>query len=316
MPSPIFQAIRNVAHATNAHILSPLDRFFRAQNPQQLPPPLFVIGVPRSGTTLTYQLLTYQFQTGYLIDSHNLFFGCPNLVTRLAKPFIKRPRPTFISTYGRTNYRFAPAESGVFWLRWFPVDDERGHYVLPDTPNNEHTQTIQPTLQSLAHILNRPMVFKSVYLTVAVGALAQLLPDALFILVERDLLYNCQSLLLARQKKGGGEWWSVRPPSYQQWLQLPLWQQVARQVYFTQQIARRDLSQYANGRYYTLSYEALCQNPHEQLAQFANWLVPYGYQTYPDGQVPLNFTVSTQWKLDESLRHQIQTELARLEETV
>jgi hypothetical protein len=311
-PPPLFQGAKQLAYALNHHLLARLDRVFLARHPTPPPPPLFIVGVPRSGTTLAYQIITQQIQVGYLIDTHNLFFGCPNLLTRLVAPFVGRPYPVFESTYGKTDYRFAPAESGVFWLRWFPADNVLGHYVPPATVNSEDYVTLRSNLESLAHILHKPMIFKSVYLSLAIGALAQLLPDALFIFVERDLLLNCQSMLIARQKQGDS-WWSVRPPYYQQWLDYPLWQQVTRQVFVTHQVLRRDLQQYAPSRYYHVSYRALCQQPHQFVRELTAWLAPYGYQSYADWQIPAKFTISTQWKLGEDIRQLIQTELNKLE---
>ena len=49
-----------------------IDNLFIVQK-RGYPPPLFILGVPRSGTTLTYQVVTTQFDVSYFLHLYLLF---------------------------------------------------------------------------------------------------------------------------------------------------------------------------------------------------------------------------------------------------
>lgn len=298
--SLMYNGLRLANHTLNNSLLRWLDVLARIHQPNISTPPLFILGVPRSGTTLAYQLITYKFQVGYVVNAHNLFFGCPKLTSLLLHPFLKRPRPVFESSYGRPKYQLSPAETGAFWRNWFLPDDVLGHYIPPTNISSKAKIELPKTLASLQHIHQRPMVFKSVYLSLAAGTLAQIFPNARFIMVTRDILCNCQSLLFARKKHGQG-WWSVRPPGYKAWLKEPLWKQVAYQVCSTQMILQQELEKYATGRYFHLPYELLCAKPRERLADLGRWLAQVGYMKYDSELIPASFNASTQRKVDAKL---------------
>ena len=309
MNSVLFEKARRFSGIINSR-LAQLDRLFLAPQLIELPPPLFILGVPRSGTTLTYQLITQQLRVGYFIEPMNLLFGCPNLILRLAAPFLFRPHPVFVSHFGKTDSPFAPAESGAFWFRWFPRDGELGHYSDPDQLQLGRFQSLLTNIKSMSQITQKPMVFKSVYLDMSAGILAQIMPEARFILVKRNYLHNCQSLLLARQRqRKPDEWWSVKPPHYREWLSQPLWKQVSNQVYATQVIVERDLRKFAAGRFLEITYEQLCARPRELIHELSDWLRPLGYHAFPDMRIPEVFRASSQIRLDDSLTQKFKSHL-------
>ena len=167
----------------------------------------------------------------------------------------------------------------------------------------------------MAEILGRPMVFKNLYLTMAAGALARILPDARFILVHRDPVMVCQSVMRGRnQQTNPQNWWSIKPPHYREWLTLPVWQQVVRQVYYSDALPRQDLQRYAPDRTLELEYIELCQQPLACLHRLEEWLEPTGYQIYRDCRVPPGFPVSAQLSLDPACVDRIRSELIQLEE--
>ena len=178
--------------------------------PSNFPEPIFIVGAPRSGTTLTYQVVTQQFKVGYFTSQMNYLFGIPNIVMRLLAPFVSRPKPNFRSSYGHINGLFAPSENGNFWFRWLPRDGIQGHFVEANLESLQDYQSMYRSVGSMATILGVPMVFKSVYFSMVIGILAQVFPKARFIFVRRDRLLTCQSLYLARQRrKCPSDWWSV-----------------------------------------------------------------------------------------------------------
>ncbi|MHB1241757.1 MAG: hypothetical protein B7Z66_07580 [Chromatiales bacterium 21-64-14] len=305
----ILRAARRALVAVN-RVIAPVDRLFRASGPQPAPP-LFIIGAPRSGTTLTYQLVTQEFQAGYFTEIMNYLFGAPNLVLRVLQPFLGRPKPVFESRYGRISGLLAPAENGNFWFRWFPRDGVQGHYLAGGAIKPARYRDMVETVASLSVVLGHPLVFKNVYLTMTVGPLARIFPDARFLLVRRDPVLVIQSVLKARAARTGREtWWSVKPPGYRRLLAQPLWQQAVEQVKAVERIARRDLEAWAPGRFMELRYEDLCTDPRGALDSIQEWLAPLGYRRHARNRVPASFPVADRIHLSPELLKDIQDRLS------
>lgn len=303
--------LRQCVRAVN-NALRPLDAALAPSPAADAPPPLFILGAPRSGSTLTYQLVTQHFQVSYMTAPLGYAYGMIHTLSRLMRPWLGRPRAVYESHYGRTPGLFAPSEHANYWFQWFTEDAQLGHYCDPQSVDPAACADLRRSLATLATITGRPWVFKNLYLGMCAGALARLLPEARFILVQRDPLLICQSVLCGREQQGGGEWWSVKPPYYRQWLELPPWQQVARQVFYAMEIPRRDLKRHAPGRWQEVDYAELCRDPQATLRQLQEWLAPLGYRSYADSRVPQSFEASGTLRLEPALAEQIRAEFDRL----
>ena len=95
-------------------------------------PILYIVGVPRSGTTLLSQLVSRYCPVGYI---NNLIARCwlrPSVGIALSRClFGDRAREgiTFHSSYGATQEVVGPHEFGYFWRHWLPLDQ------APNTPS-------------------------------------------------------------------------------------------------------------------------------------------------------------------------------------
>jgi hypothetical protein len=310
--------MRNLAKRVLALInkgLAPIDALFMQDDDSATVPPLFIVGAPRSGTSLTYQLVTQQIRVGYFISAMNYLYGAPNLLMKIMKPFLGRPRPVFDSAYGKTPGVLAPAENGNFWFRWFPMDGEQGHYVGPSGLRPESCAEMKRAVDSMTRIVGRPMVFKSVYLSMTVAALARTFPQARFLFVRREAFFVCQSLLLARlDRPNPREWWSVKIAGYRSLLSEPIWRQVTDQVYHTDRLLERDLAEHASGRYLELRYEDLCRDPRGHIRNLCEWLGPVGFTAYADMRIPDVFKLSRDIRVSSDVAAQIKQRLRELNE--
>ena len=300
---------RGALHRINK-LLSPIDSHL-LMNGAPVAPPLFIVGAPRSGTTLTYQVITQQMRVSYFTAVMNYLYGAPNLITRVLKPFYHRPTPIFESTYGKIPSALSPAENANFWFQWFPEDGEQGHYVEPADLRLDFYSGLKDTVDSLSRITGRPMVFKNLYLSMVVGTLAQIFKDARFIFVSRDRFYTCQSLYQARFERSKSQhWWSVKIPQYRELQSMPLWYQVVDQVVCTESIVQEGLDKFAHDRYMKIRYEDLCARPHQIVKHFQDWLSPLGYEIYADIRVPQRFDVSMDKSLPADLIRKINGRLS------
>jgi len=94
--------------------------------------PIFIIGLPRSGSTFIYQLITQIFDLVYidnlLTPGREALFSSACISHRLFKD---KPHYNYSSTYGNTleGGLHAPSETGSLWYRWIPVDPENVIHV-------------------------------------------------------------------------------------------------------------------------------------------------------------------------------------------
>lgn len=222
--------------------------------------PIFILGLPRSGSTFLYQLLTSLFDVIYFdnlvnLGRNNLFFS-----VGLSNFFYKnRVHNSFSSDYGNTDDSglHAPSEAGTLWYRWFPKDAvEIGLGELSDKAKNDLKQNIS----SLIGRHNKPLLIKNLYMVHRMKVLKEVFPDARYIYIQRDPLYIAQSIYQARLKNlkdPKTEWWSVPVPGYESLLKLPVEEQIAHQVNSLQRIIREELSDIDPAKILEVKYEEL-----------------------------------------------------------
>ncbi|MFW6271764.1 MAG: sulfotransferase family protein [Desulfosalsimonas sp.] len=220
---------------------------------------VFIVGAPRTGTTLFYQVLTNMLNVGYLSNLSNLFYH--SLMTGMVfhdRLFGARPHNSFISDNGRTRRWIDVNESGKFWYQWYPkdtpcLDDE----VLAGTDFSEMVSTIR----RIQARLGKPLVFKNQTNSQRVSSLARLFPDSFFIHVTRDPLATAKSIIRQRKRMLGSpeKWYSIKPENYEQIKNFDYVEQVVRQIYGVDQMIKRDFAQLDADRCMTVKYEDLGQ---------------------------------------------------------
>ena len=130
--------------------------------------PIFIIGAPRSGSTLLYQVLVEAFDVGYLSNLHCKFYGGPSLIERWIFPRLSRPTPDYASEHGRTRGRIAPSECGEYWYRFFP----RQPQAVSSLPEAQQ-QALRTAVSRLLAAADRPFIFKNLMNSLRLQPLAQ-----------------------------------------------------------------------------------------------------------------------------------------------
>ena len=183
------------------------------------PAPIFIIGAPRSGSTLLYQLLVAHFDVTYLSNLHCVWFGAPSLVERAVGRRLQPP-VDFSSEFGQTHSRSGPSECGPYWYRFFRKSP---HHVLLSEMEPESLGRLRESVRALTEASSRTAVFKNLLNSVRLEPLAKALPEAIFLAVRRDRDANAASILAARRAIHGDEarWWSTEPPGVERVRDLP-----------------------------------------------------------------------------------------------
>ena len=255
-------------------LCSGLDRYAGVQADEPVAP-LFVVGLPRSGTTLVYELIVQAFDVSYFTHMFDYTYGLPNITTRLTNRFARNPSPRYESRYGRIPGFFSPAENFNFWMKWFPENPVLGHHV-PEGSLGEHTiDDVNRALGSLTHITHRPYVFKNVYFSLSISSLLKTFSHARIVIVQRDLEAVAASVYKKRSElQEKCSWWSIKPPFINSVANQDLLEQVAFQCVRTEQLIEQALAGDNAGRCFTINYAEVCNSPRNFISRLADWIGP------------------------------------------
>ncbi|CAK0762462.1 conserved hypothetical protein [Gammaproteobacteria bacterium] len=229
-------------------------------------PTLFVIGAPRSGTTLLMQLITSHLRVGYINNLIAAFWKAPEIGIRLSKKLLPLGMASsYQSNFGRTVGINEPHEFGYFWR------DLLGEYAMeqPIDPAQDiiDWERVRRVLLNMSHAFGLPVVYKTVQLSWRIEAIARVLPHACFIRIRRDPVQNALSILQYRRTFFGDQehWGSAKPNAYHWLKNEPYWKQVAGQVYFLEQETSRQIAAIGGRNVLELDYQRLCDTPRQVL---------------------------------------------------
>lgn len=236
--------------------------------------PIFIVGSPRSGSTILYQILTNYFDLLYIdnltsIFYRNLYFG----FWLDEKIFHHRPHNCFSSRYGNTAHcgLKGPSECGMFWYQWLP---RKKHFIDKNEISLEDRRQISNIIFALIRTYNKPLLFKNLNMGQRMRLIAEFAPKAKFIFIKRNSLYMAQSIFMTRKKLGiaDKDWWSVKPKNYQELNRLPLHEKIVKQIYYVEKQINEDSCLFPKNNIMILSYEELCKNPKKITSNFSNFI--------------------------------------------
>lgn len=235
----------------------------RWKTPSDLPV-LFIIGAPRSGSTLLYQVLVDRYRVGYLCNLHSLFYGCPSFVEVLLRCTRNKSLSDYRSLHGKTKGAYAPSECGRFWYRFFRV---KPTYVSLADADPSKMQDFSRCVSLLLRAFGGPLIFKNLFCSLRLFPIATYLPNSYFIVIHRDWVDNGESILKGREKTYGNvqRWWSTEPPNLSKLLQLPPEEQVIEQIVSIHEEIERARASIGDNRFIDISYEELCQDVHKTI---------------------------------------------------
>lgn len=291
---------------------SVLDRFARGST-VSYPGPLFVLGLPRSGTTLAYELIVQAFEVAYFSRLFDYSYGMPNLTVRFCRPFTRDRRPRYQSSYGRIPGLFAPAEHHNFWMRWFPERARLGHYAPAVSLNGDDRRAIQAAVASISAIANRPFVFKDVYLALSLEVLLEAFEHGKILFVTREPVAIAASVYKKRERLGGrNRWWSIRPPLTERVTGKDLAEQVAFQCIRSRQVIEMQSSALEDERLMLVDYADICRAPTDFVAAVAEWLGEE-YERRPNPRIPPQFEIRPPVQIPQHALQQLAEHSARFD---
>ena len=264
-------------------------------------PPTFILGPPRCGSTLAIQVLTEALSVGFMSNAHCRWHGAPALAEWFLRRGRARVRSSFQSVYGETVGPHGPAECGDWWYRFFP---RAPAYISREAFNTRDMQRFRRSVVAFTHASGRPILYKNLYASLRIQAIARSLPESIFVVIYRDEIEIAHSLLAARKKQFGNydSWFSIEPPNVEQLRALPAHLQALGQVRSIYELIERDIREAGlpARQILALHYADLCLSPSKCVEMYRQKLLENGvavgshHVDWPNFSRPTNSVIDPQ----------------------
>ncbi|MBE0458635.1 sulfotransferase family protein [Pseudoalteromonas prydzensis] len=235
-----------------------LTRKYNNEEPKS--PLIMIVGAPRTGSTITYQMMSHAFDTFYMSNYLELFFSSSYLMSFRYDKKIGQGHQSFTSDFGQTKGLSSPNEAENFWCQWFPHDR---HYVARDELSARKKKSMKLAVTALINKYNKPFLCKNLSNGQRLAALYKVFPDMIVVHCVRNPLDTAISILDGKEKFKGDrkQWFGVKPENFQELSEKPVMQQIAEQIYFVEERVYQDAMKYGQKRYIQLDYDELLENP-------------------------------------------------------
>lgn len=243
-------------------------------------PLIYIVGAPRSGTTLLSQFLSRHLDVGYVSNLMARFWARPSVGAFVARAVLgENPdsAPEYKSAHGMTFVPAGPHEFGFFWRHWLKLDSCRTHHLTDEELDRVDADNFKKNLEAeILGSFGKPVVFKTVVAGFAAHFLTRLHSRSLFINVIRDQKDVARSLLRCRKERYGDyeTWWSLIPKAWPFDCSGP-GEEVALQVRHCCAEIAVELSR-PGVTSISVQYEDLCSNPKRVLETIQNSLALWG----------------------------------------
>ena len=224
------------------------------------PSTIFILAAPRAGSTSFYKSLIEQFSLPYIANITNEKYAKDPIVG-FAKQKSENVKISYDSKFGKTKGMFQPSEGSNVFTNWFGG----GHpsQIVSKAIKKDMQKHFSLTLNGVEKLYGAPLLVKNAWNCFRVQYLAQALPNAKFIWLQRDITDAASSDLQARliTKNDVNSWNSATPANYEQLLKRPAIEQVMENQYEFNSAIKNDLKQYAQNRWLHVWFEDYINKP-------------------------------------------------------
>lgn len=260
---------------------------------------LFVLGLPRSGTTLVYQALAHSLSWSYFCSLAETRPRWPLLATRMASRSMRSYRSSFRSEHGFTERHAGPAEARDLWAQWLGWERDE------PSQGPQAERRMRTTVHAVSHIVGAPFLGKNPDHCLHLPVLTRVFPRALFVRVSRQRLAVARSIARARLSMDS-DWFGAKPPGWRDAKQGSLIQQVLFQIASLEQLLARDLERLVEPeRVIPIDYDEFCAAPPTTLRRVAALMGRHGLPVRQRAELPGRFECSAGQPLPERLEAEL-----------
>ncbi len=227
-------------------------------------PTIFVIGAPRSGTTLMSQVLAHGLDVGFINNLSARFWKTPVTGIRLSNSIFKNNKSTdFQSKFASTKKLEDIHEFGYFWRHWLKKESITNIVNSPSIEKEIQWTELKNIILNIHEAFGKGFACKNVLSAYHISKFLHVLKKLVFVYIERDPVDAAISILNARKKyyTDLNLWWSYVPLEYEQIKDLDYKRQIAGQVYFLTKYYNSKIKDINSNRIIRIKYKELCDNP-------------------------------------------------------
>ena len=273
-------------------LLEPFEKELQEETSEQFPQ-IFIYGIPRSGTTLLYQLISHCFDIGYINNLAARFWLAPTIGITLSKDIIGHASGTkYDSHIGATQQVHEPHEFGFFWGNLLGYNITREYYLkTAEQVASLDWSKVHDTVHLMANTFGSAMVHKNLMYACHLSFFYKGFKKALFVHINRSLNENAISIAKAREARTGSKhnWWSIKPPNYEEMALTPFWEQIPAQMKYLNDIYSHEEKQAPDLNLLKINYDDICDSPGAVLENIKSRIDELGYELKMRNQPPEGF---------------------------
>jgi hypothetical protein len=269
-------------------MLQPIEARIVAETSQAQRPLIFVCGAPRSGTTVVYQTLVSHLPVAYFSNLTALFPRSPLTAHRLFARLTEKPVAAYQNFYGRTQGLSGTNDALFLWDRWLGSD----RAVAPQAIDADRGRAMTSFFAACDREFARPLVNKNNCLNLSAHLVAELLPQATFLCVTRDVRRLAKSLYRARCDIHGrpDAAYGIDAPGVTAATSDAV-ASVCSQARFYERVNLQQRDRLGAERFWLVPYEDFCQDPGALVRRVAE--IVLGDERLLEGRPPASFAAST-----------------------
>lgn len=286
-------------------LLQPFEARLVAEPAAAQRPLLFVCGAPRSGTTVVYQTLVSHLPVAYFSNLTALFPRSPLTAHRLLGRMTTKPAAAYRNYYGRTPGLSGTNDALFLWDRW--LGDDRA--AAPQAIEANRGRAMTSFFAACDREFARPLVNKNNSLNLSAHLVAELLPQATFLCVTRDVRRLARSLYSARCDIHGrpdavyGVDAPATPPDASDAVAS-----VCSQAQYYERVNLQQRDRLGPERFWLVPYEEFCRDPGALVRRVAGSVL--GDENLVEGRPPASFTASMSDRIAAEVAARIDDQLA------
>ena len=315
MMKPLIQKIKTGILTPLNFLTNPLEKlWFNEKDIDYLDlfPPIFIIGSPRSGTTVLYQLLWKHTNFSYINNFIVHWYRIPIFAAKAHNTLFKGEIELELnSNFGKSKNHYGPNEFGEFWYKYF----SKTHSFKDQ--NKKSADKLKMEIAAITKIFEKPILLKNVVNSMRIESLSNIFNNSTFIVIGRNKLDNAQSILNARISlhNDKNHQWSVITPSMRDNPSLPFYKDISNQLNDIQFNIESALKRLGNDKFIPITYEDLCNNTPKVLKSILQKLNSRGLKLNEKGQIPRKLNFSTGKKVSDSDYKLLKNEIRKNEKS-
>lgn len=230
---------------------------------------IWILGLPRSGTTLLSQLL---YNCTNLYCTNNLmakFWNAPIVGSYLSRILIGEKSNSYESDFGKTSKIDSPHEFSWFWHSLLEVKNIK-EYQPQNADKIIDWQKLRMKILAMNEVFKGGIVFKPLeFVGYHIKRFQNLFNKSIILYIDRSSIDIALSLALTRLKYYNDLdiWWGSYPLEYEEIKELPFSDQIPAQIFFLKKLYTNAFGNLEPNRIIQIKYEQLCKEPQKVISE-------------------------------------------------